>query len=105
MASGQVVVLIVSEPPFVTAVSGRNLVDQHGATWFGVGDAPWALVGQLTTAQITSYLTQRAAQGCRLVLFSAPEVLTTTATGAHVVSSQGTNADGDSDWALLVEVT
>ena len=36
----------------------------------------------------------------------ASSVLTTTASGAgYTVASQGTNASGDSDWVLLVEVT
>ncbi len=63
----------VRVPPFATAASGRNLLDQHGAPWFGVGDAAWSLVGQLSTSSVTSYLTDRAAKGFRLVLFSAPE--------------------------------
>jgi len=32
-------------------------------------------------------------------------VLTTTASGSHQVTSQGTNGDGDSDWLLVVQVT
>lgn len=58
---------------FARTVSGRTLLDQSGDPWLGVGDAPWALVGQLTDAQITTYLETRAAQGINLVMFSAPE--------------------------------
>lgn len=58
---------------FPVSVSGRNLLDATGTAWFGVGDAPWALIGQLSTSDITTYLEDRADKGYRLVMFSAPE--------------------------------
>ena len=51
----------------------KRLLDQTGTAWMGVGDSAWSLVGQLSTSDITTYLTDIAAKGVNLVLFSAPE--------------------------------
>lgn len=58
---------------FPVSVSGRDMLDNNGKPWLGVGDAPWSLVGQLADQEITYYLEDRAARGFRLVMFSAPE--------------------------------
>ena len=61
--------------PFATAVSGDGtyLVDQNGQPWFGVADTAWSLGVQLTAAEVTTYLEDRAAKGFNLSLFNAPE--------------------------------
>lgn len=66
---------VVVNGTWPVAVSGdaRYLIDQHSDPWFGVGDTAWSLSAQLTTAEITTYLEDRAAKGVNLVLFSAPE--------------------------------
>lgn len=62
-----------SQRGFPTSTSGRQLLTSQGNAWFGVGDAPWSLIGALTLEEITTYLEERAAQGFRMVMFSAPE--------------------------------
>ncbi len=64
---------LISGTGFPVSVSGRDLLDNNGKPWLGVGDAPWSLVGQLSAPEITFYLEDRAARGFRLVMFSAPE--------------------------------
>jgi hypothetical protein len=76
---------------FPVAVSGnsRYLVDGGGDPWFGVGDTAWSLAVQLTTAEITQYLEDRAGRGVNFVLFNAVE---------HLFSSQSPrweNVNGD----------
>lgn len=61
--------------PVTVSGDGRTLVNGAGNPWFGVGDSPWSLAAQLSPAEITTYLEDRAARGFNLVLFSAPEAL------------------------------
>lgn len=58
---------------FPTTVSGRNLLDQTGQPWLGVGDTNWSMVGQFTDSDIIDYLGNRADKGVNLILMSAPE--------------------------------
>lgn len=68
---------IVATGLFPTTVSsnGRFLQDQVGNPWFGVGDTAWSLAVQLTTAEITQYLEDRASRGVNFVVFNAVEHL------------------------------
>jgi hypothetical protein len=68
---------VVANGLFPVAISGdsRSLVDGHGNPWFGAGDTAWSLAAQLTTAEITTYLEDRAGRGVNLVLFNAVEHL------------------------------
>jgi hypothetical protein len=82
---------VVVNGVYPTAVSGnsRFLVDAVGNPWFGVGDTAWSLAVQLTTAEITQYLEDRAGRGVNFVLFNAIE---------HLFSSQSPrweNVNGD----------
>lgn len=54
-------------------VSGRDVLTSGGTSWRAVGDAPWSLIGGLSTSQITTYLEDRASKGFGLVMFTAPE--------------------------------
>ena len=60
---------------FATAVNSttKQIEDQNGDPWFGVGDSAWSLVGQLSPADITVYMEAIAAKGFNLIMFSAPE--------------------------------
>lgn len=73
---------------FPVAVSGnsRYLVDENGDPWFGAGDTGWSLVAQLSTADITTYLEDRAAKGVNLVLWNAIE---------HLFSDNAPNNDNN----------
>lgn len=50
---------------------GRCFVDENGDPVLVRGDAPWSATGDLSTAQMTTYLEARAAQGYNLVILSA----------------------------------
>ncbi|MGW5267258.1 apiosidase-like domain-containing protein [Rhodococcus sp. NPDC003994] len=58
---------------FISKISGngRYFLDQNGAPLLVRGDAPWSAIGDLTTAQMTTYLQTRAGQGYNAVLVSA----------------------------------
>lgn len=56
-----------------TSVEGRLIRDQFGHGWFGVGEAAWSLVGQLSEREILTYLDDRARKGANVVLVNAPE--------------------------------
>jgi hypothetical protein len=60
---------------FATSVAGgnRHLLDQTGQAWFGVGDTAWSLTVQLSPAEITDYLEDRAGRGVNLVLVNLVE--------------------------------
>jgi hypothetical protein len=79
------------EPPFLTSVdvANKRLLDQYGNPWFGVGDAPWSLVGQLSEANITVYMEAAADKGINIIMFSAPEPYYTDNTPAYR-NSEGT---------------
>jgi hypothetical protein len=49
------------------------LVDGGGIPWFGVGDTAWSLTVQLSPAEITTYLEDRAGRGVNLVLVNLVE--------------------------------
>lgn len=66
--------------PLSIHASGRYLVTAQGAPFIMIGDTVWSLVGQCTTAQIDTYLDDRAAKGCTAVMFSAPEYYYTSQT-------------------------
>jgi len=63
--------------PLSVHASGRYLVQANGNPFFIHGDTAWSLVGQLSNAEIDTYLNNRAAKGFNTVLFSAPEYLYT----------------------------
>ena len=68
-----------------TTVNGttKQIEDQNGDPWFGVGDAAWSLVAQLSPANIETYLDAMAAAGVNFVMFSAPEPFYTDNTPAY----------------------
>jgi hypothetical protein len=70
---------------YATSVDGtaKKILDQNGDPWYGVGDSAWSIVGQLSTADITTYVTEVAALGFNLVMFSAPEAYYTDNTPAY----------------------
>lgn len=55
------------------SADSRYLLDSDGNPFFLVGDAAWAMFGQLTTAEAATYLSTRAGQGYNAILASAPE--------------------------------
>lgn len=59
--------------PTSRSANDRYMLDQFGNPWLAVGDTAWSMVGQLNNADITTYLTNRAAKGVNLIVFSAPE--------------------------------
>jgi len=58
---------------FPTSTSGRNLLDQYGDPWYGLGDSPWSMPGVLSPSEVTTYLDNRQAKGFNLIIFRAPE--------------------------------
>jgi hypothetical protein len=74
---------------FATSVSadGRYFVDQRGTPWFGLGDSPWSLFGQLDRHEADVYLDDRAARGFNLLLTSVVE--------NHYSDDPPNNAAGD----------
>ena len=55
---------------FASSVStnGRYVLDQHGAPWLMVGDSAWGLAAGISTADMTTYFSTRAAQGFNCVM-------------------------------------
>lgn len=51
--------------------SGRYFVDQYGDPYLIRGDTPWAIMSDLSTADMATYVTDRAAKGCNSLYFSA----------------------------------
>jgi hypothetical protein len=63
--------------PTSVDATAKQILDQHGDPWFGVGDTAWSLSGQLSPADIEFYFDEIAAKGVNFVLFSAPEAVFT----------------------------
>lgn len=68
--------LTVTESQVIPPVGGkyldvsankRYLVDSAGNPWFWMGDTPWTILSQLTTAEMTTYLDRRKAQGFNVI--------------------------------------
>jgi hypothetical protein len=80
----------VSGSPFPLSVhvTKRYLVTSSGMPFLIHGDTAWAIVGQLTNAEIDTYLDDRQAKGFNAVLFSAPEAYYTSQSPTY------TNVDG-----------
>lgn len=68
---------VTASTVFPTAVDGGNryLVRSNGNAWFGVGDSAWSLCTNLSTANITVYLEDRASRGINFVLTNLVEHL------------------------------
>lgn len=71
--TSQNVVFLTGRFPVAVDATGRYWEDQHGDPWFGVGDAAWSMIAQLTNAEITTYLEDRAARGINFVLVNLIE--------------------------------
>lgn len=84
--------------PLSIHASGRYLVQNDGTPFLLIGDTVWSLVAQCTTAQIDSYLNDRAAKGCKAVLFSAPEYYYTAQTPRY------RNVAGDDPFTVMSPV-
>lgn len=59
--------------PLSVHSSGRYLKSANGNPFFIHGDTPWSIAGQLTNAQIDTYLNDRQSKGFNTILFNAPE--------------------------------
>jgi len=83
--------------PLSVAPGGRYLVDAAGVPFLVHGDTCWSIVGQLTNAQIDTYLNDRAARGFNALLFSAPEAYYTSQTPSYL------NVDGAAPFATATD--
>lgn len=59
--------------PLSVHPSGRYLRSANGNPFFIHGDTPWSIAGQLSNAQIDTYLDDRQTKGFNTILFNAPE--------------------------------
>jgi hypothetical protein len=64
--------------PLSIHVTKRYLVTPSGQPFLVHGDTAWSIVGQLTNAEIDTYLNSRQAKGFNTVLLSAPEAFYTS---------------------------
>lgn len=80
MARRDVVIHAVGEEPswttgpsFLTGIhsSGRYFVDQNGAPFLIRGDTPWSIMPDLSTSQMSTYVTRRASDGINSLYFSS----------------------------------
>lgn len=55
---------------YVSAVSGRYFVDQHGSPILVRGESPWAMFTKLSSSEMDTYLANRQGYGCNLALVS-----------------------------------
>lgn len=69
--------------PLSISSNGRYLQNVAGTPFLVHGDTCWSIVGQLTNAQIDTYLNDRAAKGVNTIIFSAPEAFYTNQTPAY----------------------
>lgn len=83
--------------PLSVHSSGRYLVDSSGVPFLLHGDTCWSIVGQLTNAQIDTYLSDRAAKGFTALLFSAPEAYYTSQSPSY------NNVDGVAPFAPMTD--
>lgn len=84
--------------PLSVHSGGRYLVDAAGVPFLVHGDTCWSIVGQLTDAQIDTYLNDRAARGFNALLFSAPEAYYTSQTPSYL------NVDGAAPFTTMSPV-
>lgn len=68
---------------FPLSWSQRHVLSARGTPLLIQGDAAWSIVGQLTNAQIDTYLDDRASRGFNAILFNAPEPYYTSQTPSY----------------------
>lgn len=69
--------------PLAIHTSKRYFVDAQSTPFLLNGDTAWSILGQLTNAEITTYLTDRSEKGTTAVLFNAPEPYYTDQTPSY----------------------
>jgi hypothetical protein len=78
--------------------NGRYLQTAGGVPFLLHGDTCWSIVAQLTNAEITQYLEDRASRGVNLILLSAPEPYYTSQTPSY------NNVDGVAPFTTMSPV-
>lgn len=83
--------------PLSVDASGRYLKQADGTPFLIHGDTPWSISAQLTNAEITTYLNDRAAKGFNTILFNAPEPYYTSQTPTY------RNVDGNDPFTSMTD--